>query len=79
MLRDSAVKVKVLMAGVGMLNRGKLQYFGIQHPAQWQSLPNLAAVPLDEELLIIKDTQMDCRWAVSSDASESRCLPVVLS
>lgn len=48
-------------AGVGMLNRGRLQYFGTQHPSDWQSLPNLAAVPLDSDLLVVKDTQQDCR------------------
>ena len=48
-------------AGVGMLNRGRLQYFGIQQPADWQSLPNLAVVPLDTDLLVVKDTRQDCR------------------
>ncbi len=44
-----------------MLNRGRLQYFGSQYPADWRSLPNLAAVPLDSDLLVVKDTQQDCR------------------
>ncbi|KAK9908320.1 hypothetical protein WJX75_005984 [Coccomyxa subellipsoidea] len=74
--------LRIPAAGVGMLNRGKLQYFGIQHPAQWQSLPNLAAVPLDEELLIIKDTQMDCRYSELEKQAGIRfyaCAPLLSS
>ncbi|BDA44775.1 hypothetical protein COCOBI_06-2530 [Coccomyxa sp. Obi] len=74
--------LRVPATGVGMLNRGRLQYFGSQYPADWQSLPNLAAVPLDSELLVVKDTQEDCRYSELEKQAGARfyaCAPLLSS
>lgn len=74
--------LRVPAIGVGMLNRGRLQYFGSQYPADWKSLPNLAAVPLDSDLLVVKDTKQDCRYSELEKQAGARfyaCAPLMSS
>ena len=49
-----------VVAGAGMLSRGKLEYTGFAQPAGW-AVPSLGALPSAQELLVVPDLHADHR------------------
>ena len=56
-----------------MMSRGRLEYTGFAMPADWAA-PNLAALPIAQELLVVPDLQKDHRYACLGSPPCVTCL-----